>query len=106
MNGIFILHEVNLMSEETNSINESLNSNSRQVSDARLVDIVPTILHLFDLPIPRDLDGRSLASSSKTIKYESGLDIGAHEVAQERVTAYSEEEQEDIENRLRSLGYV
>jgi len=101
MNGIIIINEVKSVKTETAVPGE--HSNPATVNDASLVDIVPTILHLLDVPIPLDLDGRSLASSTKPINYENGL--RASGAAQERTTAYTEEEQEDIENRLRSLGY-
>jgi len=45
--------------------------------DSRVIDIVPTVLHMFGLPIPKDIDGRVLgeifsdhsALKTKEIKY-------------------------------------
>jgi predicted AlkP superfamily phosphohydrolase/phosphomutase len=73
--------------------------------DVNLIDIAPTILHLMNLPIPSDMDGRSILEQSK----------GAPKIVNEEITqssnsieqvGYTKEEQNDIEDRLRSLGYI
>ncbi|MGH9975303.1 MAG: hypothetical protein ACRD8Z_05635, partial [Nitrososphaeraceae archaeon] len=75
----------------------------KRIKDASLVDIVPTILHLMQVPAPSDLDGRTLSDSKDTLilsrkteeKYES-----------QRTQGLTKEEEADIEERLRSLGYI
>ena len=52
MDGVFLLREINY--DRSPGI----------IHHAKLIDIVPTILHLMDIPMPTDLDGRSLARNN------------------------------------------
>lgn len=99
MHGIFVLREVTQMNEESSVSKTTLNP-----EDAKLVDVATTVLHLANVPLPHDLDGKSLASSNEPLKYAIGNNTKISHI--EKTTAYTEQEQEDIENRLRSLGYV
>ena len=75
--------------------------------DADLLDIAPTVLRLLDVPVPDDMDGRVLTEI---------LDPAfATEPATERTTplipepvpsAYTEEEDAEIQARLADLGYL
>lgn len=56
-----------------------------QVEDIRLLDVAPTVLKLFGLNVPADMDGKSLIS-------DEGV--------------YSEEDEEEIRKRLSALGYL
>jgi len=56
-----------------------------KVSDADLLDIAPTVLHLFGVPIPQDMEGKVLTKK-------------------ERV--YSKEDEDEIRERLSRLGYL
>ncbi len=56
-----------------------------KVSDADLLDIAPTILHLFGVTIPQDMEGKVLT------KKES---------------VYSKEDEDEIRERLSRLGYL
>jgi predicted AlkP superfamily phosphohydrolase/phosphomutase len=38
-------------------------SGGRQIGDLRIIDVAPTILQLFGLPVPQDMEGSALASS-------------------------------------------
>jgi predicted AlkP superfamily phosphohydrolase/phosphomutase len=76
----------------------------QRIDGARLVDIAPTVLHVLGAPVPEDVDGQVLerlfATSLGTVRSAApaardGLD-----------TDYSREDQLDIEERLRSLGYL
>jgi predicted AlkP superfamily phosphohydrolase/phosphomutase len=76
------------------------------VEGAAIVDIAPTVLHLMGLPVPDDMDGRSL-----TEIMQSG--VGAPEIAEATVyqdtldnTEYSKEEAEYVADRLQALGYL
>lgn len=89
--GIFIAWGANVKTGET-------------VEDARIVDLAPTILHLMELPVPEDMDGRVLTDSltlTRPVKYEPT----AEEQAQPE-EALSAEETAEVEERLRSLGYL
>ncbi len=56
-----------------------------KVSDADLLDIAPTVLHLFGVTIPQDMEGKVLTKK-------------------ERV--YSKEDEDEIRERLSRLGYL
>lgn len=56
-----------------------------EVSGADLLDIAPTVLHLFGVPIPQDMEGKVLTKK-------------------ERV--YSKEDEDEIRERLSRLGYL
>lgn len=78
------------------------------VQGAQIVDMAPTILHLLGLAVPRDMDGRVLTEvlqdelvSSRPVCYED-----EHEWAAAAGSGLSDEEAEEVRDRLRSLGYV
>lgn len=70
-----------------------------QVSGARLIDLAPTVLHAFGLAVPEDIDGEVL----EVFKEE-------REVRRVKPTTalgeFSEQELEQVEDRLRGLGYI
>jgi predicted AlkP superfamily phosphohydrolase/phosphomutase len=79
------------------------------IEGARLIDIAPTILYVLGLPIPVDMDGRVLLdlfnpgyAAANPVRYEEALSVGHLET----VPAYADDEVEDIESRLRGLGYL
>jgi len=59
-----------------------------EIINANIVDIAPTVLHIFELPIPSDMDGRVLKEvfkenspfAKKEIKYEDSLKTRTKEV--------------------------
>jgi predicted AlkP superfamily phosphohydrolase/phosphomutase len=60
----------------------------------KIYDIAPTILHMFGLPVPRDMDGRVL-----TEIFTEGSELGQREVAYEEV----DHEAERIKRKIRDL---
>jgi arylsulfatase A-like enzyme len=77
--------------------------NVGEFNDARLIDLAPTILHLMDLPVPRDMDGRVLTEAiadSRAVEY-SGTSEG-----QAATEGYSGEEEAQVIERLKDLGYI
>jgi predicted AlkP superfamily phosphohydrolase/phosphomutase len=56
-----------------------------KVSDADLLDIAPTVLHLFGVTIPQDMEGKVLTKKEKV---------------------YSKEDEDEIRERLSRLGYL
>jgi predicted AlkP superfamily phosphohydrolase/phosphomutase len=76
----------------------------QHLEHARLIDIAPTILHLMDVPIPEDMDGNSLSdiffgTAIAPARREASR---AYEVG---VSAYTEQEEQEMIEHLRSLGY-
>lgn len=69
-----------------------------------LTDIAPTVLHLLDLPVPMDMDGRVLhevLADERPIQWEEVNNSMVQEEAD-----YTTQESELIEQRLRGLGYL
>lgn len=80
-----------------------------EVQGARIIDITPTILHLMGEPIPSDMDGKVLTEilstdfrSSNPVRFKETVAQALHE----GTTGYSEEEEREIEERLKGLGYI
>ncbi|MEW5987127.1 MAG: alkaline phosphatase family protein, partial [Chloroflexota bacterium] len=70
-----------------------------------LVDITPTALHLLNVPVPADLDGRvlqELLATERPVEYADGKMPGVSGLA----TALSAAETAGILATLRDLGYV
>ncbi len=73
-------------------------------TNAHIMDMTPTILHLMGLPVPTDMDGRvlsSLLTLERPVEYQevraTEASVGA---------GLSPEETAEVEERLRSLGYL
>ena len=79
------------------------------VDAMNLVDICPTILHAMGLPIPNDLDGRPAMltqemSSRHVETFDPTAEMEFGPASSEPV--YTQEEEEQIKDRLRDLGYL
>ena len=84
-----------------------------QIHGVRIIDLVPTILYLHGIPVPYDMDGSVINdifdtnSLSQPLTYKEKMSknktIGAYP---QKNGTYTEEEARNIEERLRSLGYV
>jgi predicted AlkP superfamily phosphohydrolase/phosphomutase len=81
------------------------------VDGARLLDILPTVLHATGLPVPDDVDGRVLveifeadwlAQNPPTFEEATRFDVHPGD----RVSVYSSTEDGEVRNRLRGLGYL
>jgi len=76
---------------------------------ATIPDIPATILHLFDVPIPDDYDGRVLNQYiTETFMAQTPIRTQTGDGELERTTdnPFTEDEMTDIEERLRDLGYM
>jgi len=74
------------------------------VEGARIHDLAPTILHLLGLRVPDDMDGQVLTealSLDRVVEYDR---VDAAEGGMQEVL--SPEETAEVEDRLRSLGYL
>jgi predicted AlkP superfamily phosphohydrolase/phosphomutase len=80
-----------------------------EIENATIYDLAPTILYLMDLEVPGDMDGKVLTDAidpsylkENPVRYTGMRDI--HPRIDEKV--FTEEEKEEIKDRLRSLGYL
>jgi predicted AlkP superfamily phosphohydrolase/phosphomutase len=75
----------------------------------RIIDLTPTILHAMNLPIPESLDGQVIAGIlrkdhlKKETRYARD---GTSPTKQQAEPVYTDEDRAEIEDRLRSLGYL
>ncbi len=78
------------------------------IDNAKIIDLLPTILAVLQIPIPADLDGKILKEIFRTP--ENLECVGGIEAIPEKMTnenfQYSAQEQEDVANRLKELGYL
>lgn len=75
---------------------------------ATITDLAPTILYAMGVPIPSDMDGRVLTEAF-TPQFLSSVSAEYSEELSDRPTGedqYSVENEEEIKERLRGLGYV
>lgn len=77
-----------------------------RIEDAAIVDLAPTILHLYGLPIPAEMDGRVLAEAlaqQGTAVVRPRQEAEANAAAN---AALSADEQARLRGQLRALGYL
>ncbi|HEX3600478.1 MAG TPA: alkaline phosphatase family protein [Lacipirellulaceae bacterium] len=81
----------------------------KELRDAQIIDVAPTILHLLGVPVPQDLDGRVLVdmmdADNVAMDVQIGDPVGAADYGHPD-SAYTEEDTVVIADRLRALGYI
>jgi predicted AlkP superfamily phosphohydrolase/phosphomutase len=94
MNGVMIAHGEGIKKGST--------------VDARIYDIAPTLLYLLDQNIPDDMDGRVLTDAiSKEFLNVNSIRLTAEkDSTQSRELEFSPEENADVIDRLKQLGYI
>ncbi len=94
MNGVFALH------------GEGVKGNN-EIKNAQIIDVLPTILHLMDIPIPEDVDGKVLNDAlEKKAEAKKSTSKMAKETSSKKEKTYTKEEEADIRKRLEDLGYL
>jgi len=80
----------------------------RKIEGAHLMDITPTALYMLDCPITEDMDGRVLEElfeedfpSRRPLRREGLSQLQAGDTS-----AFTAEEERELEERLRGLGYI
>ncbi len=85
------------------------NTFEKRANAASLLDLAPTILHLLDVPVPSDMQGRVLSeifsSLSDAALREASYSAPDQVLAQSNVGLNAEEEKL-VEERLRKIGYT
>ena len=78
------------------------------IESAEVVDIAPTLLYMMGLPVPHEMDGKVLKETFET-KYldENPIQYCRETAYREKANAgFSQAETEEVEKRLRGLGYM
>jgi predicted AlkP superfamily phosphohydrolase/phosphomutase len=78
---------------------------SCQIERACIIDITPTILHLLGLPVPSDMDGRVLLECLDQKVAQAVDSKESASAAGAQGEGYSPEEEREVAQRLRALGY-
>jgi predicted AlkP superfamily phosphohydrolase/phosphomutase len=78
-----------------------------EMQTARLIDIAPTLLHLFGVPVPEDMDGKVLADLFRPEFFRARpVQTGQASGVSSRDVGYTDEERLKVEERLQALGYL
>jgi predicted AlkP superfamily phosphohydrolase/phosphomutase len=80
--------------------------NGAAANDARIIDLAPTILHILNVPVPEDMDGRVLSEVLTPELRARATQVGAAATTAHTQVDFTEEEQAEVEDRLRALGYL
>ncbi len=75
-----------------------------ELPEENIVDLAPTILHLLGEPVPRVMDGRVLTEALVDPAPVQFSEDGESEIATEH--SFASDEAQQIEERLRGLGYL
>ncbi len=76
------------------------------VPGAKIIDLAPTILHILNVPVPEDMDGRVLLAALSPELRGQATQVGAAATTAQTQVDFTEEEQAEVEDRLRALGYL
>jgi arylsulfatase A-like enzyme len=78
------------------------------IDGAKIIDIAPTVLYLMGEKIPLSMDGKVLddAFSSEFLNTNPKVFYEVPLERESQATAFSLEEEEDIVQRLKGLGYL
>lgn len=80
----------------------------KEIQGLRIIDIAPTILAFMGVPIPSDLDGRYLADMFQEafLPEVTPWYNGPFEERDREERVFSDEEEDEIRRKLKSLGYI
>ena len=76
------------------------------VESIRILDLAPTILHVMDVPIPDDVDGRVLSELLAPDSEAARRPVTFRPAETQTDAAYTAKDEAEIATRLTSLGYL
>ena len=85
----------------------------KEIKNTTIYDIAPTVLHMFNIAIPRDMDGRVLreifredSEFVKPITYQSNEGKYDKKEKATQQKTLTDKDEEKTKERLRDLGYL
>jgi len=81
----------------------------KRIEDAKLIDLAPTILHMMDVSIPPEMDGRILRNifSEETELFRKPAQYSnVSFIKDENLYNVEEKQDKEIQDRLKALGYI
>lgn len=76
----------------------------------QIYDVFPTILYLMNLPIPDYLDGKVIKESIKNSVIQNNppvrKKINKNKIKKSKKTQYTPKQKQELENKLKNLGYI
>lgn len=78
----------------------------KYIENANLIDIAPTALHLADLPVPSEMDGKVLKDILTDEQARQPVSYVESDYWEAVDVTLSEEDEADMLDKLRGLGYV
>jgi predicted AlkP superfamily phosphohydrolase/phosphomutase len=80
-------------------------ASGRKLDGAQLIDVPPTVLHAMELPVPSDMDGKVLMDVfSGAAREVETVDLSLSRQSAE--TFLSEDEEQQIKEKLKGWGYL
>jgi predicted AlkP superfamily phosphohydrolase/phosphomutase len=80
------------------------------VENARIEDVAPTVIHMFGMPVPEEMDGNVLLDCfTDEFKNSNELKFVKQETSpatDESAESYTADEEEEIRKTLQGLGYL
>lgn len=82
----------------------------KEIENASILDVCPTILYILDSPVPSDMDGKVLDIFNPSYRAENPIrhiDVSSPttmEVGESK--AWADAEEDEIKERLKALGYI
>lgn len=81
---------------------------NKKLKGTHIIDVTPTVLHILDVPIPEDIDGRIMKDiflkNSEFAK--KPIKIQGPSIVDGENKAYSARDEEKVRKRLEALGYI
>ena len=77
-----------------------------ELPGTRIIDLAPTLLHLYDLPVPDDVDGRVLSNIFAEDSPAANRDLRIRSADLDTTQARHVAVENDLHERLQDLGYL
>ncbi|MDD4202479.1 MAG: alkaline phosphatase family protein [Candidatus Omnitrophica bacterium] len=81
---------------------------NKTLKGTHITDVAPTVLHILDVPIPEDIDGRIIkdAFEKNSDLMKKPIKLQGPSIVEGQQQAYSSKDEEKIRKRLEALGYI